>query len=322
MSQPLVSILIPCFNAAPWLGAALDSCLAQTWPRCEIILVDDGSSDDSVRLARAYESRGVLVLTQPNRGASAARNAALRSAGGEFIQFLDADDLLAPEKIARQLARAAQAPAGSSFTAHWGRFQSDPTQADYCETNALFADLSPVDYLQRYGNRDCMTHPAAWLVPRAITDAAGPWDESLSLNDDGEYFARVVAASTNILYCRDAISLYRSGLPTSLSAQRSRRHLESAHRAVGLIAAHMIALDHSPAMRTAAANLFQRFAYEYYPAALDLVADVERRARSLGGASFAPLGSRFFQAARRLVGWKFARRLQVSRSRFLRPAHS
>ena len=155
MSQPLVSILIPCFNAAPWLGVALDSCLAQTWPRCEIILVDDGSSDDSVRLARAYESRGVLVLTQPNRGASAARNAALRSAGGEFIQFLDADDLLAPEKIARQLARAAQAPAGSSFTAHWGRFQSDPAQADYRETNALFADLSPVDYLQRYGNRDC-----------------------------------------------------------------------------------------------------------------------------------------------------------------------
>ena len=322
MTQPVVSILIPCYNAAPWLRATLDSCLVQTWPHCEIILVDDGSTDDSVTLARAYESRGVRVLTQANRGAAAARNTARRAARGDYLQFLDADDLLAPEKIARQLARAAQAPTGSSFTAHWGRFQSDPAQADFRATNALFADLSPVDYLQRYGNHDCMTHPAAWLVPSAIADAAGPWDESLSLNDDGEYFARVVAASTNILYCCDAISLYRSGLATSLSAQRSRRHLESAHRAVGLIAAHMISLDGSPAMRTAAANLFQRFAYEYYPAAIDLVADVERRARSLGGASFAPLGSRFFQAARRLVGWKFARHLQTSRGKFLRPTNS
>lgn len=319
MSPPFVSILIPCYNAAPWLRATLDSCLAQTWPHCEIILVDDGSTDDSVALARAYESRGVRVLTQANRGASAARNTARRAARGDYLQFLDADDLLAPEKIARQLARAAQAPAGSSFTAHWGRFQSDPAQADYRETNALFADLSPVDYLQRYGNHDCMTHPAAWLVPRAVADAAGPWDESLSLNDDGEYFARVVAASTAILYCRDAISLYRSGLPTSLSAQRSRRHLASAHRAVALITAHMTALDPSPAMRTAAANYWQRFAYEYYPAVPDLVADAEASARALGGATFAPLGGRFFQAARRLVGWKAARRLQILVDRHPRP---
>ena len=73
--SPLVSILIPCYNAAPWLAATLDSALAQTHPRTEIIVVDDGSSDHSLAIARTFEPHGVRVVTQPNAGASAARRA-------------------------------------------------------------------------------------------------------------------------------------------------------------------------------------------------------------------------------------------------------
>ncbi len=320
MSAPLVSILVPCFNAAPWLRATLDSALAQTHPRTEIIVVDDGSRDDSVALARTYAPRGVRVATQPNRGAAAARNHALRLATGDWIQFLDADDLLAADKIARQLARAAAAPAGAVFTARWARFVADPAVATLHAANPLFADLSPRDYLLRYATTDCMMHPAAWLLPRAVATAAGPWDERLSLNDDGEYFARVVAASSAVRHCPDALSFYRSGLPTSLSGQRSRRHLESAHLAATLTAEHLLRVAAGSAGRAAAADLLQRFAYDYYPAAPDLVADAERRARALGGARFAPLGGRAFRVARRLVGWKCARRLQIAAGRFAAPA--
>ena len=316
---PLVSILIPCYNAAHWLSETLESALAQTWPRCEIILVDDGSTDDSTPLARRFESRGVRVLMQANAGAAAARNTALRAASGQFIQYLDADDLLAPDKIERQLARAATEPAGVALTGRWGRFTANPALATFADANPLFADASPRDYFLRYARHDCMMHPAAWLLPRALAETAGPWDDRLSLNDDGEYFSRVVSAAPHIAFCADAVSHYRSALPTSLSAQRSRRHLESAHRALVLITTQMLTLENTPAMRRATADLCQRFAYDYYPAGADFVADALARARQYGGSAQCPLGGRGFQLASRLIGWRAARRLQIAAGKFTAP---
>lgn len=318
MTAPLVSIVIPCFNAARWIEETIRSALAQTWPRCEIVVIDDGSTDDSLARAQAFASRGVRVVSQPNRGASSARNHGLRLAAGEFIQFLDADDLLAPDKIALQLERAAREPAGTVFTARWGRFTTDPAQSTFADANPLFADLLPGDYLVRYASHDCMMHPAAWLAPRPLIDRAGPWDEQLSLNDDGEFFARLAAASDRIAYCPTAVSFYRSRIVGSLSAQRSRRHLESAHRALTLIAGRMLALDGSPAMRHAVADLAQRFVYDYYPAAPDLVRAAETLSRQMGGSSLRPLGGNSFRLLARLLGWKIARRLQVGASKFPR----
>src|SRR5689334_12629004 len=94
LPRPRVSILVPCYNAARWLPATLASALAQTESSIEVIVVDDGSTDESLAVARSYESRGVRVFSQRNAGASAARNRAMREARGEFLQFLDADDLL------------------------------------------------------------------------------------------------------------------------------------------------------------------------------------------------------------------------------------
>ena len=321
MSAPLVSILIPCHNAECYLRATVDSALAQTHPATEIILVDDGSTDQSPAIARAYESRGVRVLVQSNRGASAARNAAFAASRGDWIQFLDADDLLHPNKIAAQLAGVSAASTRHLLTSRWARFKFDLSDVEFPVGNPLFADLSPREYFLRYASNDCMMHPAAWLLPRALAKAASPWDERLSLNDDGEYFARAVALSTGILHRPEAISYYRSGLPSSLSGQRSRRHLESAFLAANLCTGHFLRLDNGPEMRTAAADLLQRFAYDYYPAAPDLVTKAEALARETGKAQFSPLGGKFFRIARRFVGWKCARRLQISAGRFAAPSH-
>src|SRR5436309_1610049 len=99
----LVSILIPAYNAARWVAESIESALAQDWPRTEIILVDDGSRDGTLAVARSFESKLVKVVTQENRGAAAARNRASSLAQGDYIQWLDADDLLASDKISRQL---------------------------------------------------------------------------------------------------------------------------------------------------------------------------------------------------------------------------
>jgi glycosyltransferase involved in cell wall biosynthesis len=304
----LVSILIPCHNAAAWVAATLESALAQTCPRTEIILVDDGSHDDSVTIARKFEERGVRVLTQPNRGASAARNHALRAARGDFIQFLDADDLLAPDKIARQLDALAAHP-GCVASGSWGRFESDPSTAVVVpEEN--WRDSAPIEWLAlNFAGRGMMP-PAAWLAPRAVIDTAGPWDERLSLNDDGEYYCRVLLASGGVQFCADARTFYRSNHPGSLSRRRTAAAWGSALLSHELCERHLLAAEDSPRTRRACADLFQRFAYAAYPDCPDLVFRSEERVRALGGSSARPLGGRAFRLAASIFGWKFARHLQ------------
>lgn len=104
-SPPLVSILIPCFNAERYVGAAIDSALAQDHPRVEVVVVDDGSTDGSLDVIRRYADRPSFRFESgPNRGGNAARNRLLQLAQGEFVQYLDADDLLDPKKVSTCLA--------------------------------------------------------------------------------------------------------------------------------------------------------------------------------------------------------------------------
>ena len=102
MPHPMVSIVIPCHNAAPWVGAAIESALAQTYPHKETIVIDDGSTDDSLTAIKSFGSQ-IRWETGPNLGGCAARNRGLEMAQGDMIQFLDADDCLCPEKLARQV---------------------------------------------------------------------------------------------------------------------------------------------------------------------------------------------------------------------------
>lgn len=112
MNPPLVSIIIPCYNAEQFVAEAIQSALAQTWPRKEVIVVDDGSTDRSV--ARIKEFGGAVRLeTLPHAGAPTARNRGIELARGEYVKFLDADDVLFPEAVSRQMAQRDGLPAKS-----------------------------------------------------------------------------------------------------------------------------------------------------------------------------------------------------------------
>jgi glycosyltransferase involved in cell wall biosynthesis len=111
MTQPLVSIIIPTYNSARFIRDAVDSALAQTYPHCEIVVVDDGSTDGTQALLAEHYGERIRTLYQENRGASAARNTGIGAARGTLIQFCDADDQLWPEKVARGVAVFAQQPA-------------------------------------------------------------------------------------------------------------------------------------------------------------------------------------------------------------------
>lgn len=308
---PLVSIIIPCFNAERFLAATLDSAFAQTWPHTEVILVDDGSTDRSLALARSYEARGLRVLSQPNRAAAAARNTGLRAARGEFIQYLDSDDLLAPDKIARQMPLFADGNRARLSSSTWARFESDPARA-VVQPMPNWRDLTGVEFLQLHFETEGMMQPAAWLAPRALLDRAGAWNESLSLNDDGEYFARVMLAAERIVFCADARTYYRSNVAGSLSSRKDRAALESFYRSIELTLAALLTADRSLRTLAAAAYAWKWAAFELYPGAPELSRRAERNSRRLGGSRRPfPAGGRF-QLAARLLGWRLAKRLVLS----------
>jgi len=307
--KPLVSILIPCHNAAPWLAATLESALAQTWAAKEIILVDDGSTDDSLAIARRY-APAIQVLTQPNRGACSARNHARRMARGELLQYLDADDLLAPDKIARQMeALAEPGRAGCLISAEWARFHGDPAAA-WTRPDGLWRDLAAVDWEIYALSADAMMHPAAWLLPRALSEAAGEWDETLTVCDDGEYFSRARFASGQVLFCAGSRSFYRSGLAGSLSSRHSRRALDSYWRAHQKIHALLRQHEDSPRTRRACADALMHFAFAAAAVAPDLADLAAAEAAALGGTPLRPPGGRIFRRLARLLGWKRACQLR------------
>ena len=308
MSQ-LVSILIPCYNAAPWLTATLESALAQTWPDKEIILVDDGSRDNSLAIARSFEPRGVRVIAQSNRGAAAARNHAMRLARGEWLQFLDADDLLAPDKIEQQMLLAESVGPNLALCARWTRFSGTIADADFTP-QPLCADMVPVDWVVTKFERNAMMHPAAWLTSRLLADQAGPWVEKRSPDDDGEYFTRVVLASKGVRFCPAAISYYRSGLPGSLSRAKSDQAWAAAFASMELAAENLLKAENSPRARHACAIAFQRYIYDAYPRARDCMRKAASNVAALGGSDLQPERGPKFQVISRLIGWRLTKRLQ------------
>jgi hypothetical protein len=149
-----------------------------------------------------------------------------------------------------------------------------------------------------------------FLIPRALLDHAGGWDESLSLIDDFEFFARVLCHASEVLFTPEATLYYRSGLQGSLSGQKSRRAVDSAFHSLLKGTAHLLERRSDPQARLSCANVLQDFIYTYYPDYPDLRALIQQRIGELGGSELEVSGGPRFHQLRRLVGWKAAKRLQ------------
>jgi Glycosyl transferase family 2 len=309
--SPRVSIIIPCRNGVRWLGESIESCFGQSWRNLQIVVVDNGSTDGSLDLAKRYEARGITVLTCERAGASAARNVGLKHADGDLIQFLDADDLLDADKIGRQVERLNAAPAASLASGAWARFAHKPSEAVFIP-EAVWRDFAPEDFLIASWLGGGMMASFAWLTPRAVIERAGPWNEALNVNDDGEFFCRVALASSGIAFCAGARGYYRSAGAPTLSGRRDGEALASAFTAVDLSCRHLLQRCDSAAARKACATHYQRFAYDAYPRAAELVAQAEMRALELGGSDLRAGGGPAFQMLARALGWKLGKRAQLA----------
>jgi glycosyltransferase involved in cell wall biosynthesis len=282
--QPLVSILIPAYNAERWIADTLQSAVAQTWSRKEIIVVNDGSNDRTAKVARQFGSRGVAVISTENRGMCAAQNEAYRHSQGDYIQWLDADDILMPDKIERQLA--ALRPGDSTRTllsSAWAPFYYRTLGARFVR-NSLWENLSPVEWLLRKLGENLHMQNATWLVSRELTEAAGPWNESLSYDQDGEYFARVLLASEGTRFVPRTGIFYRASGTGSISyIGNSDKKKESLILSMRLHIQYLRSLEESDRVRKACVTYLQNWYGNFYPERRDLAAQARALAAELSG---------------------------------------
>jgi glycosyltransferase involved in cell wall biosynthesis len=311
--DPLVSILIPAYNAEAWVADTIKSALAQTWPRKEIILVDDGSADATVAIAKRYEAPNVKVITQRNQGAAAARNTAFALSRGEYIQWLDADDLMAPEKIAAQVS-ALSAYRGQRYLASgpWAHFLHRSHRAQFTP-NDLWRDLPPVEWMLCKMAQNLHMQTATWLVDRATTEAAGPWDTRLLVDDDGEYFSRVLLNSAGVKFVPEARVFYRASGSTSLSyIGRSSKKIEAHFLSMRLHIDYIRSLEDSARVRAACVTYLQNWLPDFYPERPDIVDKAMALAEELGGRLEAPRLSWKYEWLSALGGPTLAKRAQVT----------
>jgi len=310
--KPLVSILIPAYNAGQWLHDTLRSALAQTWDRKEIIVVDDGSTDSTLAIARRFESDSVRVFTHENEGAAATRNHAFQLSQGDYIQWLDADDLLSPEKVEKQMAVAEQCQDRQTLiSGAWGSFLYRYYRTEFVPT-LLWGDLTPTEWLIRKMANNLHMQTGTWLVSRELTEAAGPWNTKLLGDDDGEYFCRVLLASNGVRFVPEAKVYYRASGSSSLSyIGRSDKKREAQWRSMELHMAYLRSLEDSPRVRAACIQYMRNWLIFFYPERMDLVRKAEQKAQDFGGTLGAPKLSWKYSWIRALFGWDLAKRAQV-----------
>lgn len=310
--RPLVSILIPAYNAEEWIADTLRCAIAQTWEPKEIIVVDDGSTDRTLDIARQFESEQLRIVTQKNQGAAAARNTAFSLSRGDYIQYLDADDLIAPVKITKQMETFGAVPDRRTLVSGpWGKFMYRHYRADFVPT-PLWCELSPVEWLLRKMQFNVYMPPASWLVSRELAEAAGPWNTALLGDDDGEYFCRILLASNGVRFAPEARAYYRTSGSNSLSyIGHSDRKMIAQWRSMELHIDYIRLLEDSQRTRNACVSYLQNWLSFFYPDRPDLVKKAEAMAVSLGGELQLPKFSWKYAWIAALFGCQRAKRAQV-----------
>lgn len=181
---PRVSVIIPTYNRGRMLKEAIDSVLGQDYPHFDLVVVDDGSTDATAELLKTY-GQDLVVIRQPNRGVSAARNAGIAAASGRYIAFLDSDDLWLPQKLTRQV---------QFFNLH--------PEALICQTEEIWIrNGRRVNPKLRHTKLSgmifepslhlCLVSPSAVMIRRSLFDKVGLFDESLPACEDYDLWLRV-----------------------------------------------------------------------------------------------------------------------------------
>ena len=301
MNVPLVSIIIPAYNAAKYISETLESALNQTYENIEVIVVDDGSTDDTVNIVEKVIDQRIILLRQINSGQCAASNLGIKHANGDYIKFLDADDILNLDHIKIQVD-SLKNKNNSLALCEWGRFYKDIREAVFLY-DETWKDNIPIEWILTSLEGKSMMGAWQWLIPRKILDIAGYWNEILSLNNDFDFSIRLILASDGIIFSPGALYYYRSGIE-GLSQIKTTKGMESLYFTTFLGTNSIFKYEDSKRTRRACANRFQVVAFNLYPQFPELLKCVEIKIKELGGSDIKYSSNKIAKILLFVLNWK------------------
>jgi hypothetical protein len=308
----LVTVVIPAYNAEKWIPESLESVLRQTYKQIELVLVDDGSADRTVELAERSLQNGQIpyrILRQPNKGAAAARNLGWRAARGAWVQFLDADDLLEPEKIEIQAAKISDVKTVDVVYSDWQKliwsgtaWRGDDLRSPIIRSDSLADILSDRNFLQL----------GSLLLKTSVIDGVGGFDQSHEPIEDVGLCVKIAIAGGEFVkaHSNRPLSSYRD-LPRSFSKIDHRRFMESCIKNAKLAEQHVMRTL-SCSSRTIEAIVDVYYSGARFFAGCDwrrfeeIVSDIERLRPA-----FVPKTPAQLNVLSRITGYRRAERLAV-----------
>lgn len=302
--QPLVSICMPAYNAGKFIAEAIQSVINQTYKNWELIIVNDGSTDETVSIIKTFNDDRIKIFYQENTGQCAAANKAFEMSNGSLIKFFDADDILSPSMLASQVARLNHSPLNVA-SAQWGRFYDNDINTFKLNPEAVWRDMPSIEWLvESWKNARSMMQCALWLIPREIINKAGLWDERLSLINDFDFFTRVLVNSETVLFTPDACLYYRSGIKSSLSYTKTRKAFESAYLSIEKATQTLLNVRNDQNSCLSCANVWQNFIYDVYPLCPDLIQKAEAHLAYLPAPSIVFPSGGYTKLMTRFFNWK------------------
>ncbi len=213
MNQPLVSVIIPTYNRTHIMGETLNSVLAQTYGNWECIVVDDGSNDATDELMEFYSEKDsrIQYYRRPSslpKGANACRNYGFSRSKGEYIQWLDSDDMLSADKISKQI-ELLQTRRGILATCEWGRISENGDNTIFKNMDSYNDFNSPLSFLNKLITSQGYFPIHAYLMKRTLVKQAGPWLNYLNINQDGEFMMRIIFTTNKIYFAKNVYAFYR-----------------------------------------------------------------------------------------------------------------
>lgn len=230
-----ITVIIPNFNRAHVILDALESVRNQTYSNWECIIIDDGSKDESESKIKVFiekDNRFKFIQRPFNRikGASTCRNIGLETASGKFIQFLDSDDVIALNKFEIQLNQLKNEPLGTIATCRFGIFRPSTKEPKTYKGLKTYRNFkNPLDLLESFAKNFTYFPLHSYLIPKSVADNVGKWNELLTVNDDGEYFTRIILNSTKICFCNKTFVLYKTGAGDRVSKKASSANGEQSY---------------------------------------------------------------------------------------------
>lgn len=219
MNKPLVSVIMPCYNNADYVSAALKSVLSQDYSNFEVIVVDDGSTDESVKVLRQFGNK-ITIIQQANQGPAAARNSGIKAAKGQYIAFNDSDDFWLPGKLSAQISYLEQHPDIALCYCQWAVWDN---KVPFTEMEARFSnEISTLQTDDNYSGwlyikllKDSVIHTITAVVRRKVLDEVGLFNANYRIGEDHDLWLRI-SQKYPMVKLKQVYAVYRDN-PTSIT---------------------------------------------------------------------------------------------------------